>query len=455
MGFFDRFKKQPQINKFNEAFFYGAKYTENDDTDLTKYIDLAYNINPDVYSIVTQRANKLVSVPYGVKEIEDKQSEKKLNKLLGSTKYDLTHSQRLKALELELKAYNSDDFEMPIDRPNTNQSWDEFFNLTEIFMALTGNVYWYCVAPEDGPNAGQPSEIYVLPSHLIEIVLKDNANLLSAENPVDYYILTEYNRYTKFKEQNVVHISTNNPNFGFNGEHLYGQSPLRASWKNIEASNKGLNLNINTLKNGGVFGLISSKSAQPFTHNQSLEFKERLKEMNSNPEDLSRIAAISTEIAFTKLSLSADELKPFEYLKYNQKQICNVLGWSTALLNNDEGGKYDKQKEERKRVVTDTTLPSIKLYESVFNEKILSRFKGYDNKCLQFNIKEIPELQADLKELTEWTTKLLETGTINRNTQQILLGLPISDDPNMLIYTVKDDIMTLEDAILPQDNLDA
>ena len=71
------------------------------------------------------------------------------------------------------------------------------------------------------------------------------------------------------------------------------------------------------------------------------------------------------------------------------------------------------------------------------------------------NIKEIPELQADLKELTEWTTKLLETGTINRNTQQILLGLPISDDPNMLIYTVKDDILTLEDAILPQDNLDA
>jgi len=124
------------------------------------------------------------------------------------------------------------------------------------------------------------------------------------------------------------------------------------------------------------------------------------------------------------------------------------------LLNNDEGGKYDKQKEERKRVVTDTTLPSIKLYESVFNEKILSRFKGYDQKCLQFNIKEIPELQADLKELTEWTTKLLETGTINRNTQQILLGLPISEDPNMFIYTVKDDIMTLEDAILPQDNLD-
>ena len=62
--------------------------------------------------------------------------------------------------------------------------------------------------------------------------------------------------YFKFEKENVVHISTNNPNFGFNGEHLYGQSALRAGWKNIETSNKWLDLNLTNAKNGGVFGII-------------------------------------------------------------------------------------------------------------------------------------------------------------------------------------------------------
>jgi len=452
MGFINRLLNRSANNKFAQAFFLGTKYTSNDDTNFFKYVDLAYNINPDVYSIVTQRANKLVSIPYGIKEIEDDKAQKQLHKLLSSTKHNLTYTQRLKALKLELKAYNDEEFEMPLERPNNNQSWDEFFNLSEIFMALTGNVYWYMVAPEDGMNAGQPKEIYVLPSHLIEIVLLDNANFLSDESPIDYYVLTQFQSYVKFNKKNVVHISTNNPNFGFSGEHLYGQSPLRAGWKNIETSNKWLDLNLTNAKNGGVFGIIHGKQ-QPIQETQAKAFKERLKEMNNNPEDLSRITAISTEIGFTRLSLSADELKPFEHLKYNQKQLCNVLGWSDALLNNDEGGKYDKQQEERKRVVTDTTLPNAKLYENIFNEKVLSRFKGYDKKYFAFNTKEIPELQDNLKELTEWTTMLVSSGELNRNESRVLKGMSRVDDPLMDMYTVKDDILSLEDAVFPTDEL--
>lgn len=453
MGFLDRLlNRNKQTNKYNEAFFFGTKYTINDDADLKKYVDLAYNINPDVYSIVSQRANKLVSIPYGVKEIEDKKSAKQLSKLLTSTKHNLSYTQRLKALKLELKAYNDKEYEMPLEKPNNNQTWDEFWNLTEIFMALTGNVYWYLVAPENGMNAGTPIEMYVLPSHLMEIVLVDNANMLSNESPIAYYQLTEFQRFTKFEKENIVHISTNNPNFGFSGEHLYGQSPLRSAWKNIEASNKGLDLNINTLKNGGVFGFIHSKST-PLTQPQAKELKERLKEMNKNPEDLSRIAGVSAELGFTRLSLSADELKPFEYLKYNQKQLCNVLGWSDTFLNNDDGGKHDKQELEARRVVVNTTIPSINVYEEAFNTMVLPRFKGYDKKCFKWNTKEIPELQANLKELTEWTSKLVEIGEINRNESRIAKGLPPIEDPLMDMYTVKDDIMSLEDAINPVDKL--
>lgn len=451
MGIFSNlFNKQP-INKYNQSFFWGTKYTTNDDNDLKKYVDLAYNINPDVYSVVTQISNKVISVPYTIKKIKDKDSNVKLKKLYQGTNYSLNNTQRIKALKLEYKAMTDEEFNMPLDRPNTHQTWDEFFKLSSIFSDLTGNVYWYISSPKDGMNKGVPREIYVLPSHLVQIVLKDNANFLNEESPIDHYILTEFNKYIEFKKENVVHISIDNPNFGFNGEHLYGQSPLRAAWKNIEASNKGLDLNINSLKNGGVFGFIHAKST-PLTKDQASELKERLNEMNASKEDLSRIAGISAELGFTRLSLSADELKPFEYLKYNQKQICNVLGWSDALLNNDDGGKYEKQKEERKRVVTDTIIPKIKIFEKAFNNEVLSRFKDYNKMEFCFEIKEIPELQEDLAQLTEWIVKAVDTGLLTRNEGRYAMGLPRNEDENMDVITVKDDIMTLEEAMLPTDN---
>ena len=176
--------------------------------------------------------------------------------------------------------------------------------------------------------------------------------------------------------------------------------------------------------------------------------------MNRNPEDLSRIAGISSELGFTRMSLTSDELKPFEYLKFNQKALCNVLGWSDALLNNDEGGKYDKQSEERKRVVTDTIIPDTKVLADAFNEGILSTFKNYKGKEFGFQYKEIPELQDDLNILIDWITKAVDSGLITRNEGRYAMRLEGIEDENMNTYTVKDDIMTLQDAILPTDDLE-
>lgn len=441
-------------NKFNESFFWGSNTTTiNDDNDLKKYIDLAYNINPDVYSIISQMSNKAISIPYGVKEIEDKQAYTKLNKLLSSTKHSLNASQMIKAVKLEHKAIKQDEFDMPLEKPNINQTWDEFWKLSYTFLKLTGNVYWYKVAPEEGLNKGTPREIYVLPSHLVDIVLKENAKMLVEESPVDYYLLSEYNRFTKFNKESVVHISIDNPNFGFNGEHLYGQSPLRSAWKNIEASNKGLDLNVSTLKNGGVFGFVHAKGT-PFNSEQAKGLKARIREMSNDTKELGRIAGVSAELGFTRLSLSTDELKPFEYLKFNQKAICNVLGWSDSLLNNDDGGKHDKQTEERKRVITDSIIPDTKVLSTAFTSEILKLFKGYEKTVFGWEYKEVPELQDDLSNLIDWITKAVDTGLLTRNEGRHAMRLEPSEDKNMDIYTVKDDIMTLQDAILPQDELE-
>jgi len=446
------FFSSQSINKFNQSFYWGSQsYTNDDDPNTSKYIEQGYNINSDVYSIVNQISNKVAAIPYSIKEIDNKQANTQRKKLLKAANNSPTFTQKVKLLRLEMKALKEDSFDFPLERPNPNQTWDEFWKLSITFLKLTGNVYWYKVSPKDGMNAGSPKVVYVLPSHLMEIVLKDNANILLDEDVVKGYLLTSNGSFMEFENEDVIHVKYPNPNFGMSGQHLYGQSPLRAAWKNLVSSNKAMDLNINTLKNGGVFGFIHSKGAAPLSDDQAIAIKSRLKEMNSDTSDLSRIAGSSAELGFTRLSLTTDELKPFDYLKYDQKSLCNVFGWSDTLLNNDDGGKYDKQIQESKRVVTNTIVPDLNLLLNPFNKEILQRFKGYDNREIEFDIRELPEMQEDMTALVQWLSSANNTGFVTKNESRVMMGMETISDKNMDIITVKDDIMTLEDAILPPD----
>ena len=442
-------------NKFNEAFFFGSLGGEVLDDDLNKkrYIDYAYNINPDVYSVVNQIANKFTSIPYVIRRIEDEQAQKSLNRINRTTKYDYSLPQEVRVRQLKELAFKDGSFDLPLETPNPNQTWDEFWMLSETFLNTTGNVYWYVMKPELRPNA-EPTAIYVLPSHLVQIVIKHNVSFQSIENPVDYYILSEGAQYIDFKAEEVIHIKYANPNYDENGSHLYGQSPLRAAWKNIQGTNKGLDLAVNTLKNGGAFGFIHAKDGNtPLTSVQGKEIKDRLKEMNKDTEDLGRIAGMSHALGFTRISLTPDELKPFDYFKYNLKQVCNVLGWDDKLLNSDDGAKYDNMRIAEKRVIIGKIVPDIRLFEQSFTKHFLSQFSKYKNTTIDFMVKELPEMQQDYKVMTEWVTKLKDKALITGNEALAILDMPRSEDPNMDVLTTIDQIMTLEDAVLPDDNL--
>lgn len=454
MGFFDFLKPKQHENKYNQTFFFGLNgYTNNDDNNIKKYIDSGYNINGDVFSIINQKSSKLVSIPYYIKDVKDEQSNKQLNRLLKATNYAPNFTQRIKAFKLETKALSESEIPMPFEKPNPNQDWNEFFKLSQSFLDLTGNVYWYKLKPENGLNAGEPIQVYCLPSHLIEIKLKKDANLLGVDDPIEFFEMELYNKLVKFKRDEIVHISIDNPNYGVSGEQLYGQSRLRAVYSNILASNKGADLNIEMLKNAGVFGFIHSKGTN-FNEAQGKAIKDRLLEARSSKEELSNIMGASTDMGFTRISLTPDELKIFDHMKYNQKQICNALGWSDTLLNNDDGGKYDKQESELKRVLTNSIVPDAKILERAFNEGILSEIKAYKGKVLIFDYKELPEMQDDLETMSKWIVNVVDNGIMNRAEARYAMRLPESNDPNLEMFTVKDDIMSLEDAILPSDNLE-
>lgn len=444
--------KNTIVNKFNRAFFrfVGTNYSEYD-TNNTSYIDHGYNENSVVYSIVNQMATKVISVPYYIKKIKNKNQAKAFNSEL--KRWDgNTPSQKLNLQKLLKKAFTSTDensLEMPLKRPNPLQTWSEFYALGKTYLRTIGNVYIYMPAPEGGVDAGQPIALYLLPAHLIQITLKQDAANLILENPVKSYILRKDTYYQEFEASNVVHIKLPNPNFDQNGEQLYGFSPLRAVLRNINTSNEATKQNLKLMQNSGVYGFVHGENAA-LTEPQAKELKSRLKEMDENSGRLSRLAGVSQKIGFTRLSLTTEELRPFDYLAYDQKQIANALQWSDKLLNNDDGAKYSNIQEAKKEVVINNIMPDLMLFEDAFNNQILPRFKGYENTCIYWDVSALPEMQLDMKNLTSWLTIALRDGVINRLEYRQALNYELPENTKDLeVFTIGSNVIPLEDALLP------
>lgn len=393
------------VNKFNQALYqYIGGQSAQYDYDNKTYLTEGFGRNPIVFAIINQQADKTKSVPYYIKKIKDEKSRKAISQIQLATKGDLSIQQQARIKVLETKAFEAEELPFPLDRPNPTQTWTDIFALFKVFMKTTGNFYLYVLSPEAGNNAGKPRQVYVLPSHLMKIVLKKNANLLNEENPISHYMLIEGNQYIEFEAENVIHVKYSNPFFDMAGSHLYGLSPIRSALRNIESTNDALDHNVKTMKNSGVFGFITSMDAErPFTAEQALQIKEKLMEMDRSKGRLSKIAGGSVPVQFTKLSLNTDELKPFDFLKHDMSTICNVLGWSEILMNSDSNLTYNNLQNERKRVVTDNIQPDLMLLADSLNRYLIPRFGGnYVNAEINWDITELPEMQEDYKMMVEW-----------------------------------------------------
>lgn len=430
-------------NAFNRAFLIGDGYTQYD-TNGKSYIENGYNVNSIVYSIINQQSSKSASIPFSIKKIDDKNAMMKLKGMRLATKGDFTPQQTVKRMILESKAFSDEVVPLPLIAPNITQTWTEFIALYKTFLKLTGNVYIFILSPKEGANAGKPLQVYILPSHLIQIVVKKDADLLGMESPIKSYILVEGGQYIEFMAEDVIHIKYSNPNYSESGEHLYGQSPLRAAIRNILSSNTAIDLNVRTLKSGGAFGLVHGMK-QAFTPDQAKELKDRLLEMNNSTENLAKIAGVSAEVGFTRLSLTSAELQPFSYLEYDENQIAKVLSWSIDDgKRSDFGGTIN---ELRKQRITDNIQPDLELLAEAINTEFLTRFKGYEKTVIEFDYTELPEMQTDIKDLVAWLKDALDRAVINRDEFRIAISYPAIRNEAMEAFTVNQETLTLEESL--------
>ncbi len=367
---FTGFKTQAQ-NLFNQAFYsvIGNTGSSYDPNNKPIYLEKGYQQNSFVYSVIQAQAKKTASVPYFIKKVQNETKAKEFQREIKRS--NITDPQiKIFLKNLESKAFipGDDNLDFPLPKPNVSQTWSEFMSMYKTYMKITGNCFIYLVSPEGGLNGGVPIAMYILPAHLMNIVVKNDANFLIDESPIDYYSLIEGAVFADFPSEDVVHIKYANPEFSLSGSHLYGQSPLRAVIKNIESSNEAVSQNVKTMKNSGAYGLISGKN-EPITPEQAVSIKERLTEMDNDPTRLGRIAGVNQAIDFTRLSLSTKDLMPFDFLHFDKKEIASCLNW--LLIDSTTSDFGGSMKEIKKENVVADILPDLALFEQAFNTEIL------------------------------------------------------------------------------------
>lgn len=423
---FPSFRKKNQVilqddnvDRYLQAFlqWIGANYTQYD-TNLQTYVIEGLLKNPDVYSIIHQQAIKHANIP---KKIIDGENEK----------------------------------DFPLERPNSMQTWGQLRYLEKQFLKSTGNIFKYIPSATDGLNRGVPKACWILPSHMMKIVIKKDFDLRNyEESPISHYMLIEGRVYTEFPADQVIHIAYPNPNYDLNGSHLYGLSPLRPLLRNIQSSNLAIDGNVKAMLNSGMFGFLHGKGDNVLTDEQGKSLKSRMKEMEASEQRLHRIGVASQEIGYTQVGLTPDKLMPFDFLKFDQKQLCNALSWSDKLLNNDDGGKYDNVSQFRKQVVTDNIMPDNNLIDEADTNQFIRLFKGYEN-AEQISVYDgLAEMQEDMTELAKWISEMVDRGILTRDEAREHLGKERIGGPDMDALTVKDDVIPLGEAIIDSPNVE-
>lgn len=391
MGLFDIFKSNKSINqldivkeltdpakKVNQALFMqwmgsNVPIWKTDNTET--YVNQGYNYNPLVFSIIQWKAQKAAAVDFTVCETLPG----------GKKKYHPEHE----ALNV---IYN----------PNQWQGKQEFFEQVYGFKEIDGNSYIYAPKLENGINKGKVNELHCLPATITEIVTG------TSYEPIGGYVVN-YNgmQKGKFEAGEVIHMRYANYDFDF-GSYVYGISPLRSAWRLVQKSNSNIEAAKKSFDNMGALGLLYKKYEQDMvdlTETQIKQAQYQLDKKVRGTDNKGRILWSEGDYGYLNFGANPVDLALIEDAQMTREELCTVFHVQPQIFGSQQSSSYNNMKEARKISYVDGVLPMVQSFTDEYNRNIMPAYGK--NFTLELVTNNIPELQADRKEQTEWLSKAL------------------------------------------------
>lgn len=353
-----------------------------------EFIDKGYTYNPNVYSVINVITKSIASVPFILYEVKD---EKSFSRYKAAANKDCVNIKQ--AVMLRTKALQDVPKHKILDilqRPNPTQGQAEFIENVLGFKLLTGNAFIYGQGTDNGANANKMQQLYVLPSQYMSI--SPNA---SGTGVAGYQL--ELGTTTKFAKEEIIHLKYWNPNWSVTGDHLYGLSPLTSAHRVLQRSNDNITSQTKLLQNTGAIGILSNEDNYGMTEEQMEQMESKYLEKYGGSKNRGRIMIASQKFTWQQIGMSAVDLALNDAAKMDLRDICNVYGIQSQLLNDPENKTYANLAEARKSLIINRALPELYSLRDELNRTLVPQWSEGKNLYLDIDIQAIPELQEDMQ----------------------------------------------------------
>lgn len=403
-------------NKFYRNLFLslGNSPLENDDAD--SYVHKGYMYNADVYAIVDYLTRAIKTVKWGVYEIKDG----KKHQIFQYEAKDMLLSNQGKYLEQKSMIYekvqdpNNKLYRM-LKQPNPMQSWAEFIENFYGFKFITGESFINGIILRNGANAGLINELWVLPPQLMQIVATKQSIIQ------EYRLKALYaNQEVPFSPEEILHEKYFNPDYRTANAHLRGLSPLQAGARVLRQSNDSYVANAAMLQNNGAMGILSV-DPDHMTEEQAARLQEKYEQKYSGAHNMGKIIIAGGKFDWKQIGLSPVDLGIIESQKMSLRDLCNIYGISSSLLNDPDNNTYSNMQEARMALYMEKIFPELDSFRDNLNKWLVSRFNEKTGKqyYIDYDINSIPAIQSALKQQTE---RFFNAWWLTANERRVAMG---------------------------------
>lgn len=394
------------------------------DINAEKAITDGYNGNSAVYSIIKADAEKFASIPRYVadaKKLEEKRA-----------KVPLQFKSLIKAQAIT-GGSSKDALNKLLNRPNPYQGQAAFFKTVRSYFKGAGEAFiWLNRGETEGLTDDQIAlmpvlEMYPLPSHRMEVV-PDPENLWGVEG----YLLDAGGTKIPFKKGEIIHWKDTNLTFDTSTkEHLRGMPALKPGAADLQQNNDATRSSIRMYQNDGAKGAMYNKDLSKATPTQESQIRGVIDRKINNNDVKGAVAALQGEWGYIDLGKTSVDLDLLKGKEMSMKQLCFLFGVPYTLF--DPNTAWANSEWQQKNWVSNRIIPASTELDDELNRVLLRAFALEDKFIIQCDYSQLPEMQADMKALTEW---LKEAWWITPNEKRELMGWEKSNEELMDEYWV-------------------
>ena len=398
----DRFKSiisknaQQTAQQYNNAIYnwLGESIVWNPEND-DSYITEGYRKNSTIYSLVNLITKAATTIPFQVYE-KTNENDYKRYKAMTSGTFDASTIHKAAMLQKRsLVELQDTELHQLLERPNPAQSYNSWITEMIAFGKLTGNRYIYGIGPDTGANVGKYTELYVMPSQIMEIV---SGGIMK---PVSKYKI-EYNGTFEIPAEEICHIKDFNPYYDGTGSHLYGQSPLRAGLRSLTTNNEAVQTGVKYLQNQTARGLLMSDEGD-INEVQAQQLKDKFRKQFQGSDNAGDVIITPKKLSWVNFGLNAADVSLIEQYNASIKDLCNIYNVPVQLLNNTDSSSYNNMKEAKKALYQNCVIPELLKIKDELNRWLAPKYG--ENLCIEFDFSVIPELQEETDKVVEQLSK--------------------------------------------------